>query len=822
MNPVYVTRSFDAIFAEMAKRGYSEEDVRAELIKLPFEHPSSESPDYRLTAYPASDLPGTPLANALMRFMARGTPEEEDHYHSIMLECQKTKTFQMIKEIFHILGISPFTRDVASDGDATSSSEKAPKKAFFLVSQNMQDLTAQNCERIVAELGDQVQLFVFTSQRSTSTSKVSYNPTLEDAQAYLRIYDSFGRSKISSESQGVVANPPTEDPVAGPKIPFFIFLANTQQITKMNAILCTIRSMGIGSEVDDQDLSSYVFFDEADQTYPIAREILMDHIFDTKIYRDFGVIRPLTSNGTVRRIYWISATQEEMVLTYPECGVSKQAQIEFQDGVVENHYSILDSSAIVHYNTHTKGTDHNQYLIDTIEGNREHFFIPHPNGSYRKVIGLTSVDNESQLSVVRYINELGGNVILLNQEGVFLYTRQVVTTEKVEDPVPAPEDAPTEELSAATVTDEAPTMVEEEMAMEEDGEQVIDTSEKHDDKSSITSSSSKKADLPPELQKVRSRGIELKDRAIKSRNALIAKAYHILYPELKDAPLFILGNRKVDRGLTFHYAPISSDAYSFILTDLIMGRIPSWRRAVQAIGRGNGVIKHRADFVGEIHYWVDTITFKSVVLHCKMMSDPMIIAEKAPEYPDYDAQELIEILTAKYRDPDEDADDAQKKKRGPRAKYQFDLTAPCNTYQELCKVMQAIYPGEKFRKSFTQLKASGLFVSTRLKKHFGVTKAEELTAEHICTEEMIHGPEPIDWKKVLYSSDMRYLMIPYYQLPNLEAPKWIGVMKNRAERTGSNPSSAASSEASNASDLMEDGDDSLGLVDLNALPVDAM
>ncbi len=815
MDPVYVTRSFDAINAEMAKRGYLEEDVRAELAKLPLENPIPESPnDYRLTAYPASDLPEAPLAKALMRYMARGTPEEEDHYHSIMLECQKTKTFQMINQIFHILGLSPFTRDAITEGDDASSLEKASKKAFFLVSQNMQDLTAQNCERIVAELGDQVQLFVFTSQRGTSTSKVSYNPTLEDAQAYLRVF----------------ANPPTENPATGPKIPFFIFLANTQQITKMNAILCTIRSMGIDSKMNEQELSSYLFFDEADQTYPIAREILMDHIFDTKIYRDFGVIRPPASNGTVRRIYWISATQEEMVFTYPECGVSKQVQIEFQDGVVENHYSILDSSAVVHYNTHAKGTDHNQYLIDTIEGNREHFFTPHPNGSYRKVIGLTSVDNESQLSVVRYINELGGNVILLNQEGVFLYTRQVVTTDKVEEigaPIPAPTSAPVEELSAATVTDEAPAMAEEEMAMEEDGDQVIEI-EQQEERSIASSASSpstlsKKADLPPELQDVRARGIELKDRAIKSRNALIAKAYHVLFPELKDAPLFILGNRKVDRGLTFHYAPISSDAYSFILTDLIMGRIPSWRRAVQAIGRGNGVIKHRADFVGEIHYWVDTITFKSVVLHCKMMSDPMIIAEKSPESPDYDAQELIEILMAKYRDP-EDADDAEKKKkRGPRVKYQFDLTAPCDSYQELCKVMQAIYLEDKFRKNFTQLKPSGLFVSTRLKKHFGVTKAEELSPEHICTEEMIHGPNPIDWKKVLYSADMRYLMIPYYQLPNLDAPKWIGVMKNRIVGCSSEPSSASGSEASDASGVSDVTEiDALEPLDLEPLSVDSM
>jgi hypothetical protein len=33
-----------------------------------------------------------------------------------------------------------------------------------------------------------------------------------------------------------------------------------------------------------ENIQSYIFFDEADQTYPLARNILMNNMYDTYVY----------------------------------------------------------------------------------------------------------------------------------------------------------------------------------------------------------------------------------------------------------------------------------------------------------------------------------------------------------------------------------------------------------------------------------------------------------------------------------------------------------------------------------------------------------
>jgi hypothetical protein len=87
-------------------------------------------------------------------------------------------------------------------------------------------------------------------------------------------------------------------------------------------------------------------------------------------------------------------------------------------------------------------------------------------------------------------------------------------------------------------------------------------------------------DAEPRVKKrfVMREGIRLDDPKIRSRNELIAKVYHELYPELKQAPLFILGNRKVDRGLTFHYAPLDHEVATRIGHREPMHRAQAYRR----------------------------------------------------------------------------------------------------------------------------------------------------------------------------------------------------------------------------------------------------
>jgi hypothetical protein len=92
---------------------------------------------------------------------------------------------------------------------------------------------------------------------------------------------------------------------------------------------------------------------------------------------------------------------------------------------------------------------------------------------------------------------------------------------------------------------------------------------------------------------------------------------------LNDKPLVIIGRRKVDRGLGFHYCPRVNDAITMdgpegvlitnnreglIWTDMILGKIDDKNTAVQKGGRLAGIIGNSPQYPGEIHYWTDEHT----------------------------------------------------------------------------------------------------------------------------------------------------------------------------------------------------------------------
>jgi hypothetical protein len=102
--------------------------------------------------------------------------------------------------------------------------------------------------------------------------------------------------------------------------------------------------------------------------------------------------------------------------------------------------------------------------------------------------------------------------------------------------------------------------------------------------------------------------------------------------DLYSAPLFIIGRRKVDRGLGFHYAPrkgrpgpLSFDGPDGVLhtdgkegliwTDVILGRIDDKGKAVQKAGRGAGIIGQSPQYHGAVDYWTDTATSTMITHH---------------------------------------------------------------------------------------------------------------------------------------------------------------------------------------------------------------
>ncbi len=105
--------------------------------------------------------------------------------------------------------------------------------------------------------------------------------------------------------------------------------------------------------------------------------------------------------------------------------------------------------------------------------------------------------------------------------------------------------------------------------------------------------------------------------------------------KLEDKPLFVIGNRKVDRGLGFHYAPRKNDAGEFdkqiiefdgetavseqgdglIFTDIILGHVGRTETAVQKAGRAAGIVAQCPQYVGNVHYWTDAKTAESIRQH---------------------------------------------------------------------------------------------------------------------------------------------------------------------------------------------------------------
>ena len=136
------------------------------------------------------------------------------------------------------------------------------------------------------------------------------------------------------------------------------------------------------------------------------------------------------------------------------------------------------------------------------------------------------------------------------------------------------------------------------------------------------------------------RGVKLytQDRSVKTYSARKQNLNQLLFyiykmNHLEDRPLIILGRRKVDRGLGFHYAPrrnrkpiltiegkdgqLETDGKEgLIWTDMIMGnKIEHIPTAVQKAGRGAGIIRQCPQYPSEFHYWIDAETSKHILRH---------------------------------------------------------------------------------------------------------------------------------------------------------------------------------------------------------------
>lgn len=99
---------------------------------------------------------------------------------------------------------------------------------------------------------------------------------------------------------------------------------------------------------------------------------------------------------------------------------------------------------------------------------------------------------------------------------------------------------------------------------------------------------------------------------------------------LHDKPMVIIGRRKVDRGLGFHYCPrdddenhidgplgplITKGREGLVWTDMILGKIEDKDTAVQKAGRLAGIIANSPQYPGKIHFWTDEDTEQRIRRH---------------------------------------------------------------------------------------------------------------------------------------------------------------------------------------------------------------
>ena len=83
--------------------------------------------------------------------------------------------------------------------------------------------------------------------------------------------------------------------------------------------------------------------------------------------------------------------------------------------------------------------------------------------------------------------------------------------------------------------------------------------------------------------------------------------------DLDQGPIAIIGSRKVDRGITYHYVP-SDGEDGLVWTDIILGKIKVTADAVQKAGRLAGHVAHCPSYIPGT-YWAEQNTWNNIVEH---------------------------------------------------------------------------------------------------------------------------------------------------------------------------------------------------------------
>jgi len=100
---------------------------------------------------------------------------------------------------------------------------------------------------------------------------------------------------------------------------------------------------------------------------------------------------------------------------------------------------------------------------------------------------------------------------------------------------------------------------------------------------------------------------------VKNRIVTVAESIHALctqYNLCEDRPLAVIGNRKMDRGITYHSQHI-------VFTDCILGHVRHTDTAVQKAGRLAGNVALNSHFTNALTWWANAQTIQNICNQCQ-------------------------------------------------------------------------------------------------------------------------------------------------------------------------------------------------------------
>ena len=371
------------------------------------------------------------------------------------------------------------------------------KPVSYIVVSNDKTLADQSASAFQSAL-DSCGCKVFTLSSSSTTS-------FSDIQLYIEDY--------ASDEDNVM------------KIPAIVLLANTAQANRMIRLMERVNR----KNRRNINIKNLVFFDEADETYPIIR----DRSYDGNSFLDL-INEELPSFS---KIFWVSATNGELLDIYPECANALNYIGDPDEVDSPNYRAIHHADSIIKSVKASSRESKNGYAEKVIKTHLDHFKgeVTLANGSktHRKIIVNSNPKISDMREFARFANNLGFNVVIFNMYGLTVHIC---------------------------------------------GDGVV--------------------------KKYSTKG--------KRFNQTL---YEIFIAHHLDArPTIIIGNRKVNRGMTFHYAP-ADGSNGLIWTDIILGNIEDVTNAVQKAGRAAGKIAQCPQYPGKIYYWTTNKTASIIQTH---------------------------------------------------------------------------------------------------------------------------------------------------------------------------------------------------------------